>query len=86
MGYEARAPDIDVVPHFMRDLSKEIAARGAARVQLAALCMGGVIFVALLGAWVYLVVRRDPSSRELLPIITTAVGFVVGRANGQFSR
>jgi hypothetical protein len=70
----------------MRNLSKEIAARGTARVQLAAVCICGVIVATLLGAWIYLLVRHDPHSRDLLPIIATAVGLVVGIAKGKSLR
>lgn len=67
----------------MRNLSEEIAARGTARVQLAAICICGVIVATLLGAWIYLLVRRDPQSRDLLPIITTVIGLVVGTTKGK---
>ena len=75
-----------LVEQLMRNLSKEIAARGTARVQLAAICLCGVIVATLLGVWIYLLVHRDPQSRDLLPIITTVMGLMVGTAKSKTFR
>jgi hypothetical protein len=66
--------------------ANEIQAQGRARVQVVAICICGFIAASVVVGWIFLVIRRDPYSRDLLPIIASAVSLFAGVAMGKSLR